>query len=106
MQKTFNGALLIALVTVVSAAAQQSFSGRLSDSACGASHQAKAGGLSDRQCLLVCVRALAKFVLVDQNNQVIPIANQEVTGLPLYAGQPVKRTGESKGNVVPSQEVP
>ena len=31
-----------------------------------------AGALSDRQCLLACINALAKYVLVDQNNQVVP----------------------------------
>ncbi len=100
MQRAFYGVLMIALATVVSAAAQQGFSGRLSDSTCGASHEAKAGGLSDRQCLLACVRALAKYVLVDQHNQVIPIANQDAMGLPLYAGRPVKLTGESRGDAV------
>lgn len=109
MQKTVNGALLIVLATVISTAAQQSFSGRLSDSTCGASHQSKAAapstslgtvGLTDRQCLLACIKALAKYALVDQNNQVIPIANQDAIGLPLYAGRPVTLTGESKGSAI------
>src|SRR6185436_17944359 len=39
-----------------------------------------------------------KYVLVDENNQVIPIANQDAMGLPLYAGRPVKLTGERKGD--------
>jgi hypothetical protein len=56
--------------------------------------------MSDRQCLLACINALAKYVLVDQNNQIVPIANQDVMGLPLYAGRPVKLTGEWKGGAV------
>jgi hypothetical protein len=80
--------------------AQQSFTGRISDSTCGASHQSKAGELTDRQCLLACINALSKFVLVDPNNKVIPIANQDAMGLPLYAGRPVKLTGEMKGDAV------
>ena len=82
------------------AAAQQTFTGRLSDSTCGASHQRKAGELTDRQCLHACIRALAKYVLVDSNNQVLPIANQDAMGLPLYAGRPVKLTGELKGSAI------
>ena len=84
------------------AAAQQTFTGRLSDSRCGATHQAKAaaGGLTDRQCLLACINALAKYVLIDQKNQALPIANQDAMGLPLYAGRPVKLTGEWKGNAI------
>jgi hypothetical protein len=33
-------------------------------------------------------------VLVDANNQVIPIANQDVAGVPLYAGRQVRVLGE------------
>jgi hypothetical protein len=33
-------------------------------------------------------------VLVDQSNKVIPIANQDLAGLPLYMGRMVKLTGE------------
>ena len=91
---------LIALA-VRPAAAQQTFTGRLSDSMCAASHQPKAAGeLTDRQCLLACINALAKYVLVDPNNQVLPIANQDAMGLPLYAGRPVKLTGEWKGDAI------
>src|SRR6266513_1285088 len=91
---------LIALA--VRPAAQQTFTGRLSDSMCGASHHSTvaAAALSDRQCLLACINALAKYVLVDQDNQVLPIANQDAMGLPLYAGRPVKLTGEWKENAI------
>jgi hypothetical protein len=92
--------LLSAAAALVSVAAQQSFSGRLSDSTCGASHQEKAGSLTDRQCLLLCIKALSKWALVDQNNKVIPIANHDAMGLPLYAGRLVKLTGESKGDAI------
>lgn len=95
--------LLMSVVSVTPAAAQQTFTGRLSDSMCGASHQstaAAAGGHTDRQCLLACVNALAKYVLVDQSNQVLPIANQDAMGLPLYAGRPVRLTGDWKGDAI------
>ena len=93
---------LIAVATPLPAAAQQTFTGRLSDSMCGASHHstAAAAAASERQCLLACIKALAKYVLVDENNQVLPIANQDAMGLPLYAGRPVKLTGEWKGNAI------
>jgi hypothetical protein len=81
---------------------QQTFTGRLSDSTCQVSHAAKAGpkNLTDRQCLLACIRALSKYVLVDPGGQVQPIANQDAMGLPLYAGRPVKLTGESRGDSI------
>ena len=90
---------LIVLASVRPASAQQTFTGRLSDSACGVSHQA-ARGLTDRECLVACVNALAKYVLVDQDGRVIPIANQDAMGLPLYAGRPVKITGERRDDAV------
>jgi len=95
-------AVLISCASAMPAAAQQTFTGRLSDSICGASHQARtsAGAFTDRECLIACVKALAKYVLVDQNNEVIAIANQDAMGLPFYAGRPVKLTGERKGDAV------
>ena len=105
MKTTLSWAGVIAAAIVVPVAAQQAFTGRLSDSTCGVSHQAKAAssggeGLTDRQCLLTCINALAKYVLVDQSHQVIPIANQDAMGLPLYAGRPVRLTGERRGDAV------
>jgi len=100
-----NLQLLIALSVVCAPAvpaAQQTFTGRLSDSGCAASHQSKAASaqLTDRACLLACINALAKYVLVDSEGQVLPIANQDAMGLPLYAGRPVKITGEREGDAI------
>ena len=88
--------------SVVAVLAQQSFTGRLSDSTCAATHQARASSshLTDRQCLVACINALSKYVLVDANNKVVPIANQDAMGLPLYAGRPVRLTGEMKGDAI------
>jgi hypothetical protein len=102
MRRVCGLAIVIAWATVMPAAAQQTFTGRLSDSMCGASHQSKAsaGTLTDRECLLACINALARYVLVDEHNQVVPIVNQDAMGLPLYAGRPVKLTGERKGDAI------
>jgi hypothetical protein len=101
----FRVLLFCALVgggAVVSLLAQQSFTGRISDSSCGAAHQARASQsqLTDRQCLLACIKGLQKYVLVDPNNNVVAIANQDAMGLPLYAGRPVKITGEMKDGAI------
>jgi hypothetical protein len=102
MKQILGWAALIGCASIVPAAAQETFTGRLSDSMCGASHQShtSAQSLTDRECLLACINALAKYVLVDEHNQVIPIANQDAMGLPLYAGRPVKLTGERKGDAI------
>ena len=109
MNKILSWAWVMAIALVVPAAAQETLTGRLSDSKCGASHQAQAAaattahgaeGMTDRQCLIACINALAKYVLVDQRDQVIPIANQDAIGLPLYAGRPVTLTGERRGDAI------
>jgi hypothetical protein len=85
---------------------QQFWSGRLSDSMCAASHQMRAAGkMSDRECLFECISALAKYVLVDDKQQVIPIATQDLGGLPLYAGRPVRITGELKNGAIIATKV-
>ncbi len=98
----------IAVVSFAAVGAQQAatpgqfFLGRLSDSMCAGSHQAKASAakMTDRECIFVCINALAKYVLVDSNDKAIPIANQDVMGLPLYAGRPVRLTGELKDGAI------
>jgi hypothetical protein len=94
--------LLIAISAALPVAAQQAFTGRISDSACGASHAAKASSASqsDRQCLLACINALARYVLVDESGRVLTIANQDAIGLPLYAGRPVKIAGDRNHDAI------
>jgi hypothetical protein len=97
-----TGAAIAGTVAILPLAAQQAFTGKISDSRCGVSHQAHASAtaLTDRQCLLACVKALAKYVLVDDGGRVLPIANQDAIGLPLYAGRPVKLTGDRNGDAI------
>jgi len=85
----------------------QVWSGRLSDSMCGASHQmrASAGKLSERECLFECIKGLAQYVLVDDKQQVIPISNQDLGGFPLYAGRPVRITGELKDGAIVAAKI-
>ncbi len=85
----------------------QVWSGKLSDSMCTASHQMRmtAGKLSERECVFECIKALAKYVLVDDRQQVIPIATQDLGGLPLYAGRPVRITGEWKDGAIVAAKV-
>ena len=85
--------------------APQVFTGRISDSICGASHESKAGTSSDRQCMFQCFKALAKWVLVDRNNNVLTIANQDLPGLPLYAGRLVQLTGQLDGGAISATRI-
>jgi hypothetical protein len=73
----------------------------LSDTACGASHAgiaAKNGMTTDRQCAFHCLKNLSKVVLVDDQKNVIPIANQDFAGIPLRLARPVRITGQMTAN--------
>ncbi len=105
MKKILAATLLMWVTSALSQdqQTQQVWSGRLSDSMCGASHQMRAatGKMSERECLFECIKALASYVLVDDKQQVILIANQDLGGFPLYAGRPVRITGRMKdGSIV------
>ena len=65
LRRSLVPSILLLPLLLIHLAAQQSaqtFTGRLSDSTCGASHQMKAGGggMSDRECLFACIKELSK----------------------------------------------
>jgi hypothetical protein len=87
--------LIMYLGSVPLAQEPQTWSGVLSESKCGASHQAIAAsmGLSERECAFHCLKGLAKFVIVDDQKNVIPIANPDFAGIPNRLARPVRVTG-------------
>jgi hypothetical protein len=107
---------VVAMATCLGASASaqttapQTWSGVLSESKCGASHEAiaAAAGMTERECAFHCLKSLAKYVVVDDRQNVIPIANQEFAGIPLRLGRPVRVTGTltDKGIVVSRIELP
>src|SRR5512140_1131842 len=95
------------LFSAPSWAAEQSWTGKISDSNCGASHKAamEHGGkkMSDAECTKACVKAGAKYVFVHKG-KVIPITNQDYSGLDEHAGHTVNLTGEmTAGSVTVSK---
>jgi hypothetical protein len=83
-------------------AAEQTWSGQISDSACGAKHEEAAEGqgkMPDRECTEACVRGGSKYVLV-VDGKVMQIANQDNKDLATHAGHTVKITGELKGSAI------
>jgi hypothetical protein len=90
------------LISAFPRAAEQTWTGKISDSACGAKHEEAAEGngvMPDRECTQACVRGGSKYVLV-VDGKVLQIANQDNTDLPTHAGHSVKMTGELKGNAI------
>jgi hypothetical protein len=90
------------LTAALPRAAEQTWTGKISDSACGAKHEEAAEGngvMPDRECTQACVRGGSKYVLV-VDGKVLQIANQDNTDLATHAGHTVKMTGELKGNAI------
>jgi hypothetical protein len=86
----------------VSFAAEQTWTGKISDSACNTKHEEAAEGqgvMPDRACTEACVRGGSKYVLV-VDGKVLQIANQDNKDLAAHAGHTVKMTGELKGNEI------
>jgi hypothetical protein len=103
--KKVLGASLLALLfsTTVSLAADQTWTGQISDSNCGHSHKSAiehAGKkMTDRDCTLACVKGGAKYVFV-AGGKVYNIANQDFAGLEEHAGHKVKLTGQASGDTI------
>jgi hypothetical protein len=90
--------------------APQTWNGVLSESTCGASHGAIAAPakMTERECTFHCLKGLAKYVLVDDQKKVIPIANQDFAGMPLRLARPMRVTGvlTDKGILISRIEPP
>ena len=83
-------------------AAEQTWTGQISDSACGAKHEEAAEGqgkMPDRECTQACIRGGSKYVLVVEG-KVYQIANQDNADLATHAGHKVQVTGDLKGNTI------
>lgn len=102
------GASLL-LAPALSLAAQQTWTGEISDNMCGASHQAMAKSgqkVNPRECTLECVKAGNKYVFVSKG-QVFGIANQDLPDLEKHAGHKVQLTGDlgSDGKTITASKI-
>ena len=94
---------LLALFAASTAfAAEQTWTGKISDSMCGAHHKtASEHGkkMTDAECTKACVKEGAKYVFVHKG-KVLQIANQDFADLEKDAGKTVKLTGELAGDTI------
>ena len=92
----------IAVITAVSALAA-TWTGKISDSACGMSHAKMMASdkslKTDRDCTLACIKAGSKYVFVS-DGKVYNISNQKLAALKTNAGETVEVTGTMKGDTV------
>jgi hypothetical protein len=83
-------------------AAAGTWTGTISDSACGASHAKMTDNgkkATDKQCTEMCVLHGAKYVFVE-NGKVLMIKNQDFAGLKQYAGNRVMLSGDRSGDTI------
>jgi len=101
--------LCIALVAgmlgvMCTSAADQTWTGKISDSMCGTKHNTAAEhagkNMSDRDCTLACVKEHnAKYVFVS-GGKVYNVSNQDLGALREHAGHTVKLTGTMSGDSI------
>ena len=93
----------LALLSFVAMAAEQTWTGKISDSMCGATHKKMAehgtAKMSDRDCTLACVKGGSKYVFAS-GGKVYSVGNQDFAGLQEHAGHTVRLTGEMKGDTI------
>lgn len=93
------GLVLSAILMVASlslaAAKQQTFTGAISDSMCGAEHMMQG---TAKDCTLKCVDSGSKFILVDSKGKIYQLSDQK-SPRP-FAGANVKITGTLNGDTI------
>jgi len=98
-------AVVVSMLGAMSAfAADRTWTGKISDSMCGAKHNASGehGGMkmSDRDCTLACVKDHnAKYVFVS-GGKVYNLGNQDFAALQEHAGHTVKLAGAMSGDTI------
>jgi hypothetical protein len=95
------GALFSAVFAL---AAEQTWSGKISDSDCGRSHKSAiehAGKkISDHDCVIACVKDHGgKYVFVS-GGKIYNVSNQDFAGLEEHAAHNIKLTGEMTGDTI------
>jgi len=96
MSKLLSVGMLL-MFFAASTFAAHTWTGKISDSDCGAKHKSAAehGGkaMSDHDCAVACVKGGGKYVFVT-GGKVYPINNQDFAGLEEHARHTVKLTGD------------
>jgi hypothetical protein len=88
-------------------AAEQTWVGEISDSACGAHHESGTENVPAppaKECVAACVRGGSTYVLV-VDGKTLQIANQQMAGLADLPGGKIKVTGELKGDAITISKV-
>jgi hypothetical protein len=103
MKKSITGALIVVALLFAHqrpAAAQETWTGQIGDSMCGAKHKPMGNmKMADRECTEMCVKAGGKYVFI-MGDKVFQIADQKDKALATHAGHTVLLTGALKGDTI------
>ena len=99
MLKMCVAAAIAILFAPPAGAADETWTGQISDAMCGKSHEMGTKKMSDKECTLMCAKGDGSYVLV-ADGKVFKIANPKVKGLEEHAGETVKLTGTVKGDAI------
>lgn len=91
-------AALVLSIAIPVIAADQTWSGTLSDKMCGADHKAMGSKLADRDCTLSCTKDGTPYVLVS-GDKIYRLTGHE-GDLKTHAGHAVTVIGELKGDTI------
>ena len=107
MKRILLTAVAALLCSGAAFAADQTWTGTISDSKCGATHKAMLEhnkNLTDRSCTEACVKGGAKYVFAS-GDKVYALENQKDAALAQYAGQRVTVTGELQGDTIKATKI-
>jgi hypothetical protein len=93
---------MCALSGLTLGAAEQTWTGEISDSACAFEHESGTENVPPppaKECVANCVRGGSKYVLLS-DGKILQIANQTLPALAELAGSPVTVTGEASGDTI------
>ena len=97
MRKLASAVAVAGVMFGANLSAQQTWTGQISDSHCGAKHTMQ--GMSDRACTEMCVKNKGEYVFVT-SGKVFKIADQSNKDLATHAGHTVMLTGTMKNDTV------
>ena len=95
--------IAVAFLSATALAADQTWTGQISDSLCKSKHEEAAEGqgkMADHDCTVACVKGGSKYVLVAADGKVYEIANQDFKDLEKNAGLKIKLSGDLKGSAI------
>jgi hypothetical protein len=101
--RRLSAAIVTLILGAATLAADQTWSGKISDSMCGAKHDPTAQHgkqVPDRDCALACKKEHnAQFVFVS-DGKVYNVSNQDFAALREHAGHTVQLTGTVAGDTI------